>query len=517
MRRLIQAAGAEVIHLGHNRSVADVVRAAIQEDADAIALSSYQGGHLEYFRYAIDMLREAGAGAHPRVRRRRRDDHGGRGGGARGVRRRARLLTGRRPQARPDGDDRRPRRARPGRATADPRARRCSTPGDDLAVARMLSALEDGAIGSGELALLEAEWSVRGAGVPVVGITGTGGARARAPSRTRSWRGSWPTFPELRVAVVAVDPTRRRTGGALLGDRIRMNSLRSDRVFMRSIATRRQNLATSAMLSSAVSFLRAQGFGLVLVETAGIGQSDSEIVDLADVPVYVMTSEYGAASQLEKIDMLDLASVIVVNKADKRGADDALRDVRKQWRRNRVAFGVADEEIPVFATVASQFGDPGVNRVFLALCALLAERAGDGAAQWAPPCRPRRPRVEGGRDDPRRAHRLPVRDRGRGTRGQRRASRRSRRTRIWPSISTRRCARSATRSCRSRSTRPSRPLPMQCSIPCAPATTRRSRRSGRRRSPCSAPGPPGARASRERRTATTCAAGPSPAPTTGTR
>jgi len=218
----------------------------------------------------------------------------------------------------------------------------------------------------------------------VLGITGTGGA-GKSTVTDEILARFLAHFPDLRVAVVAVDPTRRRTGGALLGDRIRMNSLRSERVFMRSIATRRQNLATNAMLASAVSFLRTQGFGLVLVETAGIGQSDSEIVDLADIPVYVMTSEYGAASQLEKIDMLDLASVIVVNKADKRGADDALRDVRKQWKRNRVAFTATDDEIPVFSTVASQFGDPGVNRVFLALCAQLAERAGDGGPAWEPP------------------------------------------------------------------------------------------------------------------------------------
>ena len=159
--------------------------------------------------------------------------------------------------------------------------------------------------------------------------------------------------------MLAVDPTRRRTGGALLGDRIRMNSLRNERIFMRSMATRRRHSSTSAMLFDALAFLRSAGFDLVIVETAGIGQSDSEIVDLVDLPVYVMTSEFGAASQLEKIDMLDLAEMVVINKFDKRGALDALRDVRKQWKRNRVAFEVADEDVPVYPTIASQFNDPG--------------------------------------------------------------------------------------------------------------------------------------------------------------
>ena len=383
MRRLIQAAGAEVIHLGHNRSVADVVRAAVQEDADAIAISSYQGGHLEYFRYAIDMLREAGA-EHIRV-------FGGGGGTitaaeaadieAYGVERIYSPTEGLQLGLTGMIDDLVARSRAAQRVTKVPDV---LAPGDDLAVAQMLSALEDGAIDAADLGLLETEWVERGAGVPVVGITGTGGA-GKSTVTDEILARILTHFPSLRVAVVAVDPTRRRTGGALLGDRIRMNSLRSERVFMRSIATRRQNLATNAMLASAVSFLQAQGFGLVLVETAGIGQSDSEIVDLADIPVYVMTSEYGAASQLEKIDMLDLASMIVVNKADKRGADDALRDVRKQWRRNRVAFEAADDEIPVFATVASQFGDPGVNRVFLALCDELGEQPGVDAAVWERP------------------------------------------------------------------------------------------------------------------------------------
>ncbi|HEY5332268.1 MAG TPA: methylmalonyl-CoA mutase family protein, partial [Solirubrobacterales bacterium] len=189
-------------------------------------------------------------------------------------------------------------------------------------------------------------------------------------------------LPDLRIAVLAVDPTRRRTGGALLGDRIRMNSLRNEQIYMRSMATRRQNLSTSAHLADAVAFLRGAGFGLVIVETAGIGQSDSEIVDLVDVPVYVMTSEFGAASQLEKIDMLDLADLVVINKFDKQGAADALRDVRKQWRRNRAAFDLAEDEVPVYPTIASQFNDPGVTWMFVNLCRMLGEHAGAEARRF---------------------------------------------------------------------------------------------------------------------------------------
>ena len=384
MRRLIQDRGAEVVHLGHNRSVRDVVRAAIQEDADAIAVSSYQGGHVEYFTYAVDMLRELGAG-HIRV-------FGGGGGTItpreiaalqeRGVERiyhpddgLALGLTGMiddliaraRAQQVP---------SRPPDGTAD----------GDLAIARMLSALEDEAIDGAALEALRAGWREAGAGVPVLGITGTGGAGKSTVTDELLAR-FMRCFPRMRVAVLAVDPTRRRTGGALLGDRIRMNSLRHERIYMRSLATRRRHRATSAILADAIAFLRAAGFDLVIVETAGIGQSDSEIVDLVDVATYVMTSEFGAASQLEKIDMLDLADVIVINKFDQRRARDALRDVRKQWRRNRAAFDVPDEATPVFPTIASQFDDPGVSALFVELCRRLAEATGADPARWDPQLR----------------------------------------------------------------------------------------------------------------------------------
>ncbi|HEY2717640.1 MAG TPA: methylmalonyl-CoA mutase family protein [Solirubrobacterales bacterium] len=385
MRRLIQDSGAEVVHLGHNRSVRDVVRAAIQEDADAIAISSYQGGHTEYFRYAVEMLKELGA-EHIRV-------FGGGGG----------TITEAEISALEELGVERIYHPHDGmslglvgmiedlvRRTGEKRvASRLPVPGrsDDLAVAQMLSAIEDGVIPESQLEGLREEWTVAGAGVPVIGVTGTGGAGKSTVTDELLSR-FVQHLPELRIGVLAVDPTRRRTGGALLGDRIRMNSLRNEQLYMRSMATRRQNLSTTAVLGDAVAYLRAAEFDLVIVETAGIGQSDSEIVDLVDVPVYVMTSEFGAASQLEKIDMLDLAELVVINKFDKGGARDALRDVRKQWRRNHVEFDRADDEVPVYPTIASQFADPGVTWVFVQLCRMLGTRAGEDRGRWDPGLEP---------------------------------------------------------------------------------------------------------------------------------
>ena len=382
MRRLIQARGAEVIHLGHNRSVDDIVRAAIQEDADGIAVSSYQGGHNEFFRYMIDRLSESGAG-HIKV-------FGGGGGTITpdeikslmeyGVERIyhphdgmelgleamiedlvKRTATGRRTIGAPTTVDR----------------------ADITNIAATISALEEGVYSDVELSTLRKQWQVQAGQVPVIGITGTGGA-GKSSVTDELLNRFLACFKDLRIAVLAVDPTRRRTGGALLGDRIRMNSLRSERVYMRSIATRRQHLATSEMLSDHILFLKSLGFDLVIVETAGIGQGDSEIVDMVDFSVYVMTSEYGAASQLEKIDMLDFADLIVLNKYDKRGAEDALRDIRKQWKRNHVAFAVADDEIPVFPTIASQFNDPGVSWMFKQLCRRVVQKSGLDESDWTP-------------------------------------------------------------------------------------------------------------------------------------
>jgi methylmalonyl-CoA mutase len=377
MRRLIQGQGAEVIHLGHNRSVEDVVRAALQEDADAIALSSYQGGHVEYFKYMVDMLKERGAG-HIRV-------FGGGGGTitpeeirelqAYGVERiyhpndgmHMGLVAMIEDVIRRAGAARQPVKT-PERVdiTADNGI-------DEIAIGQMLSAIEESALDESELAHLRKEWQLAGGKTPVVGITGTGGA-GKSSVTDELLNRFLANFPEMRIAVVSVDPTRRRTGGALLGDRIRMNSLRSKRVFMRSMATRRQHAATNVVLKDCIAFLKSLGYDLVIVETAGIGQSDSEIVDLVDFPMYVMTSDFGAPSQLEKIDMLDFAELVVLNKFDKRGAEDALRDVRKQWKRNRVAFATKDEDVPVYPTIASQFNDPGVSWMFANLCRLMREK-----------------------------------------------------------------------------------------------------------------------------------------------
>ncbi|MEM7611284.1 MAG: methylmalonyl-CoA mutase family protein, partial [Pseudomonadota bacterium] len=382
MRRLIQSKGAEVIHLGHNRSVADVVRAAIQEDADGIAISSYQGGHNEYFRYMVDMLRELGA-SHIQV-------FGGGGGTITPEEIRALMdygvtriyhpndgmqlgldamitdLIDQTMAARAARDSQRP----VGTASA-------LEPGK---VAATISAIEQQQYDDEELAKLRREWSLAKS-VPVIGITGTGGAGKSSVTDELLNRFS-QYFPDRRIAVVAVDPTRRRTGGALLGDRIRMNSLRGENLYMRSIATRRQHLATSEILGDAVAFLKSSGFDLIVVETAGIGQSDSEIVDLVDFSMYVMTSDYGAASQLEKIDMLDFADLIVLNKYDKRGAEDALRDIRKQWKRNRLQFQASDDDVPVYPTIASQFNDPGLSFMFARLCAHLTQKLEIADDRW---------------------------------------------------------------------------------------------------------------------------------------
>ena len=390
MRRLIQGQGAEVVHLGHNRSVEDVVRAALQEDADAIALSSYQGGHVEYFKYMVDMLKERGA-PHIRV-------FGGGGGTitpeeirelqAYGVERIYHPNDGMHMGLVQMIEDvvARAEDARESEAgSREPEIH--PSIDDEISIGRVMSAIEDGTYSEAELEKLRKQWATPAGSrfpasgshsTPVLGITGTGGA-GKSSVTDELLNRFLASFPQMRMAVISVDPTRRRTGGALLGDRIRMNSLRSHRVYMRSMATRRQHAATNRVLKDCIGFLKSLGYDLIIVETAGIGQSDSEIVDLVDFPMYVMTSEYGAASQLEKIDMLDFAELIVLNKYDKRGAEDALRDVRKQWKRNRVAFQTADEDVPAYPTIASQFNDPGISWMFVNLCRLLREKLGIGS------------------------------------------------------------------------------------------------------------------------------------------
>ena len=382
IRRLLQAHGAEVVHLGHNRSVADIVRAAIQEDADGIAVSSYQGGHNEYFEYMVDMLQERG----------RPDIRVIVGGGGtiapheiealerHGVEKIYTPEDGRKMGLNGMIDD---VFVRLGGVTKPPYEFGPLNARDHGHIARTLSVLEGGTLEGLDAQADQIRRALAKSKnkVPVIGITGTGGAGKSSLSDELLAR-FIRYFPDRQIAMVAMDPTRRRSGGALLGDRIRMNSLACESIFMRSLATRRQNLATSAVLKDVIDLYKAAGFDLIVVETAGIGQSDTEIVDLVDLSLYVMTSEYGAASQLEKIDMLDFADMVVLNKSEKRGAADSLRDVRKQWRRNHPdKASLPDTSIPVYPTIASRFNDPGVNRLFAAMCQGLSDKQ-IGSASW---------------------------------------------------------------------------------------------------------------------------------------
>ncbi|HLE84392.1 MAG TPA: methylmalonyl-CoA mutase family protein, partial [Thermoanaerobaculia bacterium] len=394
MRRMLQATGAEVIHLGHNRSVEDIVRAAIQEDAQGVAVTSYQGGHMEFFTYMREMLDERGAG-HVKI-------YGG-GGGVivpreiaelheRGIDRVFSPDDGRRLGLQGminevvQGCDFDP-------LATELRAERLN--GHYLGLARAITAAElDGALAGAAprrtlpepLARLLAAARAGAAErkVPVVGLTGTGGA-GKSSLTDELVRRFVNDFEDKRVAVVCVDPTKRRTGGALLGDRIRFNSLASDRVYLRSLATRGHRGEVSEEISQVLELLKGADFDLILLETAGIGQGDSAVVGLADLSVYVMTAEYGAPTQLEKIEMLDYADVVVINKFTRRGSEDALRDVRKQLRRNRSLFETPLEELPVFGTSAAHFNDSGVNALYAHLVAALDERLGLGWESRHPP------------------------------------------------------------------------------------------------------------------------------------
>ena len=361
-RRILQASGAEVIHLGHNRSGLEIVGAAIDEDAHAIAVTSYQGGHMEFYRYLRDLLVERDA-AHVRL-------FGGGGGtilptegeelASYGVTRIYSPDDGRHMGLQGMVADMLSRSDFPTGQIPDDFD--LDTLADNRSVATLISAAENYAEKYQDV-FDDLEERARRTNAMVVGITGTGGS-GKSSLVDELVRRLLLDFADLRVAIISVDPSKRKSGGALLGDRIRMNSLPHPHAYMRSLATRQANLALSPHVHHAVNVVKAAGFDLVLLETSGIGQSDTEIVDYSDLSMYVMTPDYGAATQLEKIDMLDFADLVAINKADKEGALDALRDVRKQWKRNHLSFTATDDDVPVHLTIASDFNDPGTNRFY---------------------------------------------------------------------------------------------------------------------------------------------------------
>ncbi len=371
-RRIIQSTGAEVIHLGHDRSVRDIVDTAVQEDAQAIAVTSYQGGHIEYFKYMYDLLKEKGCG-HIKI-------FGG-GGGV--------ILPEEMKELHDYGiarvyspDDGRVMGLQGMindlvRKSDFPTGKNIHVTVDDIAkkdinsIARLISAAENF---PKEVRDVLDEIRNKEKGSPVLGITGTGGS-GKSSLVDELVRRYLADFPRKTIAIISVDPSKRRTGGALLGDRIRMNSIHDERVYMRSLATRQSNLAMSRYVRDAESILQVAGYDLIILETSGIGQSDTEIIDHSDLSMYVMTPDYGAATQLEKIDMLDFADIIALNKFDKLGALDALRDVKKQYQRNHLLWDEDPDDMPVYGTIASQFNDPGVNGLYKALMQKINEKA----------------------------------------------------------------------------------------------------------------------------------------------
>ncbi|RLD61353.1 MAG: hypothetical protein DRJ05_02825, partial [Bacteroidetes bacterium] len=375
MRRIIQSTGVEVIHLGHNQSVMDIVNCAIQEDAQSIAITSYQGGHIEFFKYMYDLLQEKGCG-HIKL-------FGG-GGGVilpdeikelhdYGIVRIYSPDDGREMGLQGMINDLVEKSDYPTGKDTEVNVEDIQNK-DINSIARLISAAENypesvqNIIGQLEKVKNEKR-------SPVLGITGTGGS-GKSSLVDEIVRRFLTEFPDKTIAIISVDPSKRKTGGALLGDRIRMNSINNDRVYMRSLATRQSNLAMSKYVKDAEIIVQAAGFDLIILETSGIGQSDTEITEHSDLSMYVMTPEYGAATQLEKIDMLDFADIISLNKFDKRGGLDALRDVKKQYQRNHQAFEKPMDEMPVYGTIASQFNDPGVNTLFIALIEKIKEKTG---------------------------------------------------------------------------------------------------------------------------------------------
>ncbi|MCB1888829.1 MAG: cobalamin-dependent protein, partial [Rhodocyclaceae bacterium] len=378
MRRILQGSGAEVIHLGHNRSVGEIVNAALQEDVQGIAITSYQGGHVEFFKYMIDLLKAHG-GENIKV-------FGGGGGvivpaeiedlHAYGVTRiyspedgATMGLQGMINDVVEQSDyDLAPL------APKGKEAVKALRGGDRRALARIITALENGVYDdAARKAILDAAADIA---VPTLGITGTGGAGKSSLTDELVRRFRLDQQDALKLAIISIDPSRKRTGGALLGDRIRMNAIEHEHIFMRSLATRDTGSEVSKALPEVIAACKLAGFDLVVVETSGIGQGDAAIVPFVDLSLYVMTAEYGAATQLEKIDMLDFADVIAINKFDKRGSLDALRDVRKQYQRNQRLFDTPDEELPVYGTIASNFNDPGTNVLYRRLMDVVAQRTG---------------------------------------------------------------------------------------------------------------------------------------------
>ncbi len=373
MRRIIQSTGVEVIHLGHDRSVEEVVNTAIQEDANAIALTSYQGGHNEYFKYMYDLLKEKGAG-HIKI-------FGGGGGVILPEEIKELMDYGITRIYSPDDG-----RELGLQGMINDLVKQSDFPvGDQLngeidhlekknptAIARVISSAENFPdIAKETLARIHKKNET--SKTPVLGITGTGGA-GKSSLVDELVRRFLVDFPEKTIGIISVDPSKRKTGGALLGDRIRMNAINNSRVYMRSLATRQSNLALSKYVAEAIEVLKAAKYDLIILETSGIGQSDTEIIEHSDVSLYVMTPEFGAATQLEKIDMLDFADIVAINKFDKRGALDALRDVKKQYQRNHGLWHSDPETLPVFGTIASQFNDPGMNTLYKKVMDALEEK-----------------------------------------------------------------------------------------------------------------------------------------------
>ncbi|SDI24794.1 methylmalonyl-CoA mutase [Alteribacillus persepolensis] len=379
MRRILQSSGVEVIHLGHNRSVDEVVNAAIQEDVQGIAISSYQGGHVEYLKYMYDLLQEKGAG-HIRIFA---------GGGGVIVPNEIKELMDYGIASVFSPDDGRELGLQGMinhmiQETDFPTPKQIEQEIERLkdkhwdSIAKLITFAEEnqgrGETGDSIAGALQ-EWQEEVPDAPVLGITGTGGA-GKSSLTDELVRRYLEQFPDKSIAIISVDPSKMKTGGALLGDRIRMNAINNPRVYMRSLATRGSKTEISHALNDAVQVVKAAGYDFVIVETSGIGQGDSEIVDLCDLSMYVMTSEFGATTQLEKIDMIDFADLVVINKFEKRGSDDALRDVRKQYQRSRHMFEAPAEKLPVFGTIASQFNDLGTNVLFANLMKTVEEKTG---------------------------------------------------------------------------------------------------------------------------------------------